>query len=250
MAQLSDEHEAPSAAPGRPVTRRRLFLSGVAALVAGAAGTEAGNLATSGSSAAPPDAPPDVDLMAEHGVLKRVLLIYQEALRRLGDGQALAISAIHDGAEVIHEFIESFHEPLEEGYVFPRLRTAGLLVSTVDTLLVQHGRGRQLTQLIIESSTPTAMRSRAARSAVTGAMSAFVRMYEPHEAREDTVVFPAFRALLSASELNELAATFADLQVRQFGKGAFGAVVERVAVIERSLGIYDLNEFTPPPEAP
>ena len=134
--------------------------------------------------------------MAEHGVLKRVLLIYQEALRRVEDGQAPPVTAIHNGAEIIHDFIESFHEALEEGYVFPRLRSAGKLVSTVDTLLVQHGRGRELTQLILEGSTSARMNSMATRKRVTSAMSAFVRMYEPHEAREDTVVFPVYRQLL------------------------------------------------------
>jgi hypothetical protein len=75
-------------------------------------------------------------------------------------------------------------------------------------------------------------------------------MYEPHEAREDTVVFPAFRALLSTDELDELASTFADLQRSQFGPNAFVDVVNHVADIERSLGIYDLDEFTPSTEIP
>ena len=220
-------------------------------MFAGAAAAEAANLLSGGRSPAPVSrqAPPDVDLTEEHGVLKRVLLIYEEAVSRLGSGGAPAgvvVAAVHDGAEVIHDFIESFHEALEEGYVFPRLRNAGVLVSTVDTLLVQHGRGRQLTQLILEGSNLSAMRSSTVRGAVSRSMSAFARMYQPHEAREDTVVFPAFRSMLDAHELEDLAATFAALQAHQFGKDAFGAVVERVANIERSLGIYDLNQFTPP----
>jgi hemerythrin-like domain-containing protein len=188
--------------------------------------------------------------MAEHGVLKRVLLIYQAAVRLINAGMAPPESAIHDGAEVIHDFIESFHEALEEGYVFPRLREAAKLVGTVDTLLVQHARGRELTQLILAGSTARAMNSTTTRKTVTGAISAFVRMYEPHEAREDTVVFPEFRALLSADELEGLASTFAELQRKQFGPGAFAEVVNHVADIERSLGIYDLNEFTPSPVVP
>ena len=242
---MSDGHDVAGAALGRLVSRRRLLAGGVAAVVVGAAGTEAANHAVRGSRAGAADAPPDVDLMAEHGVLKRVLLVYQEALRRAGDGQAVPVSALRNGAEIVHEFIESFHEALEEGYVFPRLRDAGVLVSTVDTLLVQHARGRELTQLILEGSTPAAMRSDATRQNVVEAVAAFVRMYQPHEAREDTVVFPAFRAMLGAEELNDLAATFADLQVRQFGAGAFATFVDRVAGIERALGIYDLSEFTP-----
>jgi hemerythrin-like domain-containing protein len=234
----------------RLVTRRALLSTVAAALVVGAAGAEVGNLATNSTSAAGPDDPPDVDLMAEHGILKRVLLIYQAAVRRTNAGLAPPASAIHDGAEIIHDFIESFHEALEEGYVFPRLRNAGKLVGTVDTLLVQHARGRELTQLILAGSTARLMSSTTTRKSVTRAIAAFVRMYEPHEAREDTVVFPAFRALLGANELDELASTFAALQRSQFGPGAFADVVNHVADIERSLGIYDLNEFTPSPVMP
>ena len=183
--------------------------------------------------------------MEEHGVLKRVLLVYEEAVRRMNDGQPPPVAAIREGAEIIHDFIESFHEALEEGYVFPRLRSAGKLVSTVDTLLVQHARGREITQLVLERCTPASMSATATREKVANAISAFVRMYEPHEAREDTVVFPTFRALVGAEELGVLAATFAELQAGQFGAGAFGKVVDRVAAIERNLGIYDLNQFTP-----
>ena len=247
MSNEASQHPGPA---GRLVTRRALLSTAAAALVVGAAGTEVGNLATRPGPAAGPDDPPDVDLMAEHGVLKRLLLIYQAAVRRTHAGMAPPASAIHDGAVVIHDFIESFHEALEEGYVFPRLRNAGRLVGTVDTLLVQHARGRELTQLILAGSTARAMSSTTTRKSVTGAMTAFVRMYEPHEAREDTVVFPAFRALLGADELDELASTFAALQRSQFGPGAFADVVNHVADIERGLGIYDLNEFTPSPVMP
>ena len=227
------------------IDRRRLLSTGAAVLAVAGGSINARRLAALTGPEGAPAPPPDVDLMAEHGVLKRVLLIYQEAARQVGNGQAPPVTAIRSGAEIIHDFIESFHEALEEGYVFPRLRDAGVLVSTVDTLLVQHARGRELTQLILEGSTPAAMRSDATRQNVVEAVAAFVRMYQPHEAREDTVVFPAFRAMLGAEELNDLAATFADLQVRQFGAGAFATFVDRVAGIERALGIYDLSEFTP-----
>ena len=87
--------------------------------------------------------------MYEHGVLKRVLLIHQECVRRIALAPPPPQSEIHGGAEIIHDFIEGFHEALEEGYVFPHLRLPGRLVRTVDTLLVQHARGRQITQLIL-----------------------------------------------------------------------------------------------------
>jgi hemerythrin-like domain-containing protein len=237
--------------PGPRLGRRALVVGAAAAVVAGA-GTELANLATGTPTAAPQAAaiPPDVDLMAEHGVLKRALLVYQQAVRVMGSGQAPPWAAIHGAATVIHEFIEEFHEPLEEGYVFPRLRRAGRLVATVDTLLVQHGRGRELTQLVLDLSRPRGLATSAAKTRVTGAIKSFVRMYEPHEAREDTVVFPAFRALAGPAELADLAGRFAALQRAQFGPDAFAHMVDRVAGVERTLGIYDLDEFTPAPVAP
>jgi hemerythrin-like domain-containing protein len=232
----------------RSITRRSLFAAGGIGLAIGAVGTEVGNLATESSSTSRTD-PPDVDLMQEHGVLKRVLLIYQASLDRISAGQAVPISAIHDGADIVHDFIEEFHEALEEGYVFPVLRDAGQLVGTVDTLLVQHARGRQLTQLILAGSTSQSP-SESSTQQISAAMTAFVRMYQPHEAREDTVVFPAFRAILDPDTFDQLGATFADLQRQQFGPNGFSETVAKVAAIEQSLGIYDLNQFTPAPVNP
>lgn len=48
-----------------------------------------------------------------------------------------------------------------------------------------------------------------------------------------------------AAELAHLGQHFADLERQQFGTDEFTAMVSRVAGIERELGIYDLNQFTP-----
>lgn len=70
-------------------------------------------------------------------------------------------------------------------------------------------------------------------------------MFEPHEAREDTVVFPALRDVMSAVEFRDMAETFEDEEHRRFGEAGFQSVVDKVADIEKSLGIYDLSQFTP-----
>ena len=76
-------------------------------------------------------------------------------------------------------------------------------------------------------------------------MAAFIRMYEPHEAREDTVVFPALRDVVPARQFRDLAEIFEDEEHRRFGQTGFQGVVDNVANIEKSLGIYDLGQFTP-----
>ncbi len=183
--------------------------------------------------------------MREHGVLKRVLLCYREMIARAQSGGQLSAVHLQDSALVIHDYIEGFHEGLEEGYVFPRLLRAGQLTATVTTLLTQHARGRVITQFILANATAGQLASPGMTARLAAAMQAFDRMYEPHEAREDTVVFPAFRQIVPPAELADLGQYFADLERQQFGKDEFTAMVERVAGIENELGIYDLNQFTP-----
>jgi hypothetical protein len=65
---------------------------------------------------------PPEDLMREHGVLKRVLLIYDEVLRRIDAKQDFPPEALADAARIIRSFVEDYHEKLEEDFLFPALR--------------------------------------------------------------------------------------------------------------------------------
>jgi hemerythrin-like domain-containing protein len=225
-------------------------------LVVGAGATQLGNSVSSGSSSGSSSGgrtaaqgsvvPPGEILMEEHGVLKRVLLIYDNILSRVAAGQTPPATALHGGALIIHDFIEAFHEALEEGYVFPALQYEVALQPTINTLLLQHGRGRQITQMVLADATTTGLASESTRTRVTAAVAAFVRMYQPHEAREDTIVFPAYRAAIGPAGVTEAGVKFADLARQQFGPNGFTDVVNQVVAIEQSLGIYDLAQFTPP----
>jgi len=232
-------------APGR----RAILLAG-GGLAVGAATTGSAWAATGSPGPAGDGLPPDDDLMREHGVLKRVLLCYRAMTAQVAAGRPLVAIQVQNAALVIHDFIEGFHEGLEEGYVFPRLRRPGPLTATVTTLLTQHARGRVITQYLLARAAPDTTGPGGTLSATTsaqlsGAMQAFVRMYEPHEAREDTVVFPALRALVPPQEFADLGRHFADLERQQFGRDEFTAMVGRITAIERALGIYDLTQFTP-----
>lgn len=181
--------------------------------------------------------------MREHGILKRVLLIYREGIRRIDAGEQVPAQPLHAGAGIIRTFIEEYHEQLEERYVFPRLVKAGKLTDTVSVLVQQHRRGRVLTGRILDATAkPTPQR---ARRDLAVNLAAFIRMYEPHEAREDTVVFPAMRDVIPPKEFAEMAETFEDEEHRRFGAAGFTGVVGQVADIEKTLGIYDLKQFTP-----
>ncbi|HET7565159.1 MAG TPA: hemerythrin domain-containing protein [Gemmatimonadaceae bacterium] len=186
------------------------------------------------------------DLMREHGVLKRALLIYRDAISRLDANQDIPPDALGNTAKLIKRFIEEYHEKQEEDYLFPRFEKAGQLVDLVHTLRLQHQRGRERTNAIIQLATPAGLKDPSSRTQLVQHMSLFVRMYEPHEAREDTVLFPAFKKLVSQHEYAALGEQFEKNERQMFGGDGFNMAVNNVAGLEQTLGLYDLAQFTPP----
>ncbi len=191
------------------------------------------------------DISPAEDLMREHGVLNRLLLIYDEHLRRLTAKQTFDGSVLASAADIIRHFVEEYHEKLEEDFLFPRFRKAGKLVNLVDTLVAQHKAGRELTAQIRELASLATLKYVSDTDKLGDALRAFLRMYRPHEAREDTVLFPAFRSIVSPHEYDALGEDFEKKEDELFGDEGFFKVVDQVAALEKKLGIYDLSQFTP-----
>jgi hemerythrin-like domain-containing protein len=77
------------------------------------------------------------------------------------------------------------------------------------------------------------------------ALRLFARMYRPHAAREDTVLFPALRSVVSAHEYDALGEEFEEKEHKLFGEDGFEKVVAEVAGLEKQLGLNDLASFTP-----
>jgi hemerythrin-like domain-containing protein len=222
---------------------RRTFIA--AAAVTGAALFVPSLLSAKEKNKAQDKVTPTEDLMREHGVLKRVLLIYEEAATRLQADNGIPGASIHDAAEVIRHFIEDYHEKLEEDFLFPRFRRAHKLIDLVDVLAEQHQAGRALTDLTLHLSKSPSLKAPDERRKLALALRRFVRMYNPHEAREDTVLFPALRTLVSEHEYDALGEDFERKEHQLFGSDGFEMMVDKVAGIEKQLGIYDLARFTP-----
>ncbi len=226
-------------------TRRRTFLTGTSALITAGLVQPLSSLAaqTKGAKQEPKKEEEEVstneDLMREHGVLNRVLLIYDEGIRRIQGNQQIDTGVITKSAGLIKSFIEDYHEKLEENYLFPRFEKAGKLVDLVKTLRAQHAAGRNVTDRILASVKAKDLQSTSA------ALAAFVRMYRPHEAREDTVLFPALHDIVSPHEYDALGEEFEGIERKTFGGDGFDMAVDKVTDLEKQLGIYDLSQFSP-----
>jgi hemerythrin-like domain-containing protein len=186
---------------------------------------------------------PPEDLMREHGVLNRVLLLYEAAVAKFGRGENFDVMVVSRGAEIIRDFIEGYHERNEEQQLFPRFRRAGELLDLVDVLYQQHQAGRRLTDSIL-MLVPDSRNPGQPRQQLVDRLRSFIAMYRPHEAREDTVLFPKLRSIVSANEMAALAEDFERQERRKFGEDGFEMMVAHVAGLERSMGTYDLAAAT------
>src|SRR5256885_13008052 len=166
------------------------------------------------------DVTPTEDLMREHGLLKRILLIYDEVRGRIASQKDFSPDAITNSAKIIRSFIEQYHEKLEEDYLFPRFRKHNLLVDLVNVLQQQHEAGRLVTERILALS-EAGLRSNDDKQKLALDLQAFVRMYAPHEAREDTVLFPALHTIISRNEYDALGEDFEKKEHQMFGKEGF-----------------------------
>jgi hemerythrin-like domain-containing protein len=188
---------------------------------------------------------PGEDLMREHGLLDRVLLVYEDAVRKLEFNEQLPPDLLPDATGIVRRFIEDYHEKQEEEEVFPRFEKADVLTDLVSTLRNQHEAGRRVTDTIQRLGTPASLSNTLERNQLVEAVRSFIRMYRPHAAREDTVLFPALRGVVALEELHQMGEDFEEREHEILGEEGFEKFVEEVAAIEKKLGIFELRQFTP-----
>jgi len=186
---------------------------------------------------------PPEDLMREHAILDRVLLIYEGGIRRLGQGEDIDPAVFSQSAGIVRDFIHDYHETSEEELIFPRFKTAGRMIELVNVLIIQHAAGRKLTERILAAA-PQA-RSREPREAMGRDIQAFITLYRPHAAREETDLFPTLRQLVTADEYGDVAEEMEKKERQAFGADGFEKIAKKVAEIETTIGIHDLDVFTP-----
>jgi hemerythrin-like domain-containing protein len=225
-----------------------------AALVAGAA-----LIGTAGATRAEPkpgkgpgqekETPAVEDLMREHGVLRRALLVYAESTARIRSTPGkVDAGALNRTAVLFRRFGEDYHErKLEEAHIFPVVRKAGGPAAAYpDVLTAQHNRGREITEYIL-AVTKGGTIGTANAEPLARALERFVLMYQNHTAREDTIVFPAWKTALSARQIDQLGDEFEEIEHKEFGKDGYEDAVKQIGQIEAALGFADIAQFTAPP---
>ena len=184
---------------------------------------------------------PNEDLMQEHGVLTRVIALWQHTDTQLREGQLASADALRRSITLVQELIQEHHERTEEAHVFPVLERAGRELALVRTLRDQHVLGRAAThesvELLSGALDPTS------RLRVATLLEGLGRMMTAHVSREDTIVFPAFRSLLGARYADFGAEMEPDEEPEEV-EHELAEAAEQLEELETALGVGDLRSWS------
>ena len=150
-------------------------------------------------------------------------------------------------SKLLRDFGQDYHErKLEEAHIFPAIKRAGGRADGyIDTLKAQHDRGRALVDYVLPITDRGSIGTGNAEL-LARALDGFELMYQHHAAREDTIVFPAWKKTMSKQQLAEMGEKFEDIEHQQFGKDGFDDAEKQISSIEMELGLTDIAQFTPP----
>lgn len=217
---------------------RRRFAIGVGAGAVALVGCEGGTQGEDDGAVVTPGE----DLMREHGIVRRVMVVWNELDGRLRRGEPVAVEPLASSVDVLQWFIEQYHERTEENEVFPRLEQAGREVELVRTLRAQHEVGRAMTRelggLLSTELTETS------RPRVIELLAGHSRMYAAHASREDTIVFPALRDIVGRGWA-DLGEQFEHHEEEALGEGGLERALAQVTAVEVAYGLASLATFTP-----
>jgi hemerythrin-like domain-containing protein len=183
------------------------------------------------------------DLMREHGILRRAIIVFRECGARLADRQFVDANALHRAAQLVRDFGQNYHEKMEEENVFPELRkTRGEAGAMVQVLIDQHKRGREIIDYLLSTTRGTVLRG----LDLVAPLHGFEVMYANHAAREDTLIFPAWKRAIGARAVEEMGDKFEETEKKQFGGDGFDMALKQIGEVEKALGLTDLAQFTAP----
>jgi hemerythrin-like domain-containing protein len=189
--------------------------------------------------------PPTEDLMREHGVLRRIMLVYDEIAKRLKQGVEFPLPVLAAANDLIRRFVQDYHETNEQFHVFNWFGNTGKMVELVAILYQQHLAGRKLIDRVTLLCTEDNLKNPAERSRVAEYLHTFNQVYRHHAAWEDTVLFPACRSIIPPKEFAAVGETFEREEQKLFGPDGYEKVVGQVADLEKKLAIHNLQQFTP-----
>jgi hemerythrin-like domain-containing protein len=187
---------------------------------------------------------PAGSLLLEHGLAERIMLVYERFIKDLKSGEGADLPLINRTAQIAKSCLSDCHERNEERCLFPLFREEGYLTAMVDALEQQHNAGREVTDKIIDLSTPGRIKDATHMNILVTLCRSYIFMYRPHISRENSELFPRLFHIATRSAIDDIAGKMAESTREALGKHGFAGQLREMAEIEHSLDIHDVRSYT------
>lgn len=159
---------------------------------------------------------PTFDLMREHAVVSRICLIYERMTTEILKKHSKTFKKL---PIIIRDFIENYHEKMEEKYIFPYIKKEKELVTI---LIEQHKQSRKLTRQILSNPTPKLLKE-------------FTDLYRWHGSMEDSIIFEEFKNTVDSVKQSEIMDIFEKTEKELFGHNTLSKFIKKIDYIEEIL---------------
>jgi|AGTN01.2.fsa_nt_gi Hemerythrin HHE cation binding domain. len=182
--------------------------------------------------------------MMEHGLAERVMLIYERVVKEWKSGEETDLSLINRTAKIAKSSLSGCHERNEERCLFPVFKEEGYLSEMVEALERQHEAGREVTDKIIDLSSPGRIKDETHMNILMTLCRSYIFMYRPHMSRENSELFPRLPEIATQEAIGDIARKMSAATKGVIGEQGFEGSLRDLAEIEHSLGIHDVRGFT------
>ncbi|MGB9846183.1 MAG: PAS domain-containing protein [Desulfotomaculales bacterium] len=170
----------------------------------------------------------------EHRLIEKVLEILQKEAEKLKDnrGDPEVIAAALD---FFSGFADGCHHRKEERVLFPLLEERGIPKEggPIGVMLREHEEGRRLIARMREAA------ARKDRAQLAEAAGAYVELLKGHIWKEDDVLYPAGKKVLTADDARNLVEGFEKIEKEEVGAGVHEKYARLVHELERRTGAVE-----------
>lgn len=153
-------------------------------------------------------------LEREHRTIEKILRVIGVLADELAEDRNIDSDVLSDICQFLRIYGHQCHHGKEESYLFPMLESHGVPEGgcPLGALRHEHERSRTLTQELAKASVEYAANPNAGRSALSEVFSKLMQFYPAHIWKEEYLLFPLARKVLSAEDDERLLKEFTSVE--------------------------------------
>ncbi len=153
-------------------------------------------------------------LEQEHRTIEKILRVIGVLADELAENRYIDSDILRDLCQFLRIYGNQCHHGKEESYLFPMLESHGVPEEgcPLGALRHEHERSRALTQELAQASAEYAANPHAGRSALSEVFRNLVQFYPAHIWKEEYLLFPLARKVLSVQDDERLLKEFTSVE--------------------------------------